>query len=78
MAIMIEKVIGVFVNQTLLQIRNRSQPRRGHDRLTKRTTKDIDAERYEYGLLVLLTIVRRPDTSEDIKSLPALAVTIVL
>jgi len=26
----------------------------------------------------ILTIVRRPDTREDIKSLPALAVTIVL
>lgn len=51
---MIEKVIGAFTNQTLLQIRNLSQLRRVYDRLTKGTTKNINAARYEYGLVVLL------------------------
>ena len=53
---MIEKVIGAFTNQNALTNQKPVTTEKSlrYDRLTKGTTKNINAARYEYGLVVLL------------------------
>lgn len=73
-------IVKEFAGPTDL-IKNMQQLRRGHgglDEMRTASTMTLKIFGFWYSFLVLLTIVRRPDTREDIKSLPALAVTIVL
>lgn len=76
----LKMIVKEFAGPTDL-IKNMQQLRRGHgglDEMRTASTMTLKIFGFWYSLLVLLTIVRRPDTREDIKSLPALAVTIVL